>query len=41
LIQKVKDLPAGAKVRITWEHIYVTQEGSKFPERPLRSLDVI
>ncbi|KAA6330966.1 MAG: hypothetical protein EZS28_053438, partial [Streblomastix strix] len=22
LIQKVKDLPAGAKVRITWEHIY-------------------
>jgi hypothetical protein len=26
-------------VRLSWEHIYVSDNGSKYPERPLRSIE--
>jgi hypothetical protein len=43
IIKQVKELKPGSKVRLYWEHVYVTETetGSKWPERVLRSLDAI
>lgn len=35
----VMALKAGDMVRLKWNHDYITQGGSKFPERPILSLD--
>ena len=34
-------LKAGNLVRLQWNHDYVTQDGSKFPERPIQNLSVL
>lgn len=39
LLAAIKELIPGQRVRLRWDHIYVTQNGSKFPERPLRSVE--
>jgi hypothetical protein len=39
LIAVIKDLAPGQRVRLSWEHIYVSDNGSKYPERPLRSIE--
>jgi hypothetical protein len=43
LIEIIKSLTPGQKVKLYWEHIYVTdtETGSKWPERPLRSIEKI
>jgi hypothetical protein len=42
IIAKIKALSPGQKVRVFWEHIYVTDEtNSKYPQRPVRSIEVI
>eukprot|EP00388_Colpodella_angusta_P046660 GDKK01070150.1.p1 GENE.GDKK01070150.1~~GDKK01070150.1.p1 ORF type:complete len:144 (+),score=8.71 GDKK01070150.1:45-434(+) len=42
IIEEVRQLKKGDTVRIHYEHIYCTDEsGSKWPERPFRSIDVI
>jgi hypothetical protein len=42
IIAKIKALSPGQKVKLCWEHIYVTDEtNSKYPERPIRSLECI
>lgn len=39
IVQQISALSAGDKVRLVWEHIYVTDEnGSQFPERIIRSV---
>jgi hypothetical protein len=37
----IQGLTPGQKVRIHWEHIYVTKDGSKWPERPLRTIEKV
>jgi hypothetical protein len=39
IIEIIKSLTPGQKVKLYWEHIYVTDQGSKWPERPIRSLE--
>jgi hypothetical protein len=34
-------LKPGDLVRLQWNHDYVTREGSKFPERPIKNLSVL
>jgi hypothetical protein len=43
VIEIIKSLTPGQKVKLFWEHIYVTdgETGSKWPERPLRSIEKI
>jgi hypothetical protein len=41
IIAAIKALTPGQKVRITWEHIYVSEDGSKFPQRPVRAIEPI
>jgi hypothetical protein len=38
-----KTLKPGQKVKLYWEHIYVTdgETGSKWPERPARSIEPV
>lgn len=39
IARAVRSLSPGDKVRLVWEHVYVTDEnGSKFPERRVREL---
>ncbi|OHS98001.1 Tvp14 [Tritrichomonas foetus] len=40
-IELIKSLQPGQKVRLHWDHIYVTNQGSKYPERPIRELEVL
>lgn len=35
----IVDLKPGDLVRLTWNHDYVTREGSKFPERPITKVE--
>jgi hypothetical protein len=37
----VSTLTPGALVHLRWDHDYVTQEGSKFPERVIRELSIM
>jgi hypothetical protein len=42
IIAQIKTLSPGQKVKLYWEHIYVTDEtNSKYPERPIRTLECI
>jgi hypothetical protein len=43
VIEIIKSLTPGQKVELYWEHIYVTdtETGSKYPERPVRSVEKI
>jgi hypothetical protein len=42
IITQIKTLSPGQKVKLSWEHIYVTDEtNSKYPERTIRSLESI
>jgi hypothetical protein len=42
IIAKIKSLSPGQKVKMFWEHIYVTDEtNSKWPERPIRSVECL
>ncbi|KAK2960566.1 putative flp protein [Blattamonas nauphoetae] len=41
IIAKVKSLQPGQKVRVHYDHIYVDSDGSKWPERPCRSIDLL
>jgi hypothetical protein len=42
IIAKIKTLSPGQKVKLFWEHIYVTDEtNSKYPQRPVRSVACI
>lgn len=40
-VEKIKSLQPGQKVRLGWDHIYVTDENGQHPERPIRVLEVI
>jgi len=35
----ILELKEGAKVRLKWNHDYVTREGSSSPERPITMLE--
>jgi hypothetical protein len=38
----IRELTPGQKVKLLWDHIYVSDEtGSKWPERPIRSIELI
>ena len=37
-IDFIKNLKKGDKVKLNWEHIYVDNNGSMYPERPIRSI---
>jgi hypothetical protein len=43
IVETIKTLTPGQKVKIFWEHIYVTdpETNSKWPERPIRSIEKI
>ncbi|KAH7824557.1 putative Tvp14 [Monocercomonoides exilis] len=41
IIAQIRTLTPGQKVKLLYEHIYVTQGGSKFPERPVRMIEPI
>ncbi|KAK2960661.1 putative flp protein [Blattamonas nauphoetae] len=41
VIERVKTLKEGDLVRLSWDHIYVTSGGSKYPERIVRTLETI
>jgi hypothetical protein len=43
IIEIIKSLAPGQKVKLFWEHIYVTdpETRSKWPERPVRSIAII
>ena len=41
IAETVKGLKPGDFVRLSWNHDYVTREGSSFPERPLVKLEKI
>jgi hypothetical protein len=43
IVAKIQTLSPGQKVRIAWEHLYVTETatGSKWPERHIVALDVL
>jgi hypothetical protein len=41
IIAAIKALTPGKKVKITWEHIYVTEDGSSFPQRPVRAVEAV
>jgi hypothetical protein len=41
IVGSIKSLKAGQKVRITWEHIYVNEDGSNFAQRPVRAIESI
>ncbi|NLB68718.1 MAG: hypothetical protein GX804_03395 [Lentisphaerae bacterium] len=34
----VNSLEAGDEVELSWDHVYITHDGSSFPERPVRKL---
>lgn len=38
-VEKIRALSPGDKVRLVWDHIYVSDAGGSFPERPIRFLD--
>ena len=37
-IDFIKTLKVGDKVKLNWDHIYVDNNGSRYPERPIRSI---
>ncbi|KAH0787848.1 flp [Histomonas meleagridis] len=39
IINIIKDLKVGDQVRLDWEHIYVNNNGCRYPERPIRLLE--
>jgi hypothetical protein len=42
IVEKIKSLSPGQKVKLAWEHIYVTDEtNSKYPQRPIRSVECL
>lgn len=41
ILEQIKLLKPGQKVRLTWEHIYVNNDTAMYPERPIRSIEVI
>lgn len=41
IIAAIKALKKGQKVRLTCEHIYVNTGTAQFPERPIRSVEVL
>jgi hypothetical protein len=42
VVAKIKTLIPGQKVKLFWEHIYVTDEtNSKYPQRPVRSVQCL
>lgn len=41
IIAQIRSFAPGTKVKLFYEHIYVTLDGSKFPERPVRSIEPI
>ncbi|KAK2944033.1 putative flp protein [Blattamonas nauphoetae] len=41
IVDQVRSLQPGQAVRVCYDHIYVTQDGSKFPERPCRSIELL
>lgn len=41
ILDAVHALKPGDLVRLQWNHDYVTQEGAKFPERPIRALSAL
>jgi hypothetical protein len=41
ILERIKNLAVGQKIKLFWEQIYVTQDGSQFPERIIRSLELI
>lgn len=41
IIAKVNTLTKGAKVRLIVEHIYVHNGGMHYPERPVRSIEIL
>lgn len=39
ILKAIEALKPGATVRLKWNHDYVTKAGSKFPERPITSIE--
>ena len=37
-IDFIRELKNGDKVKLNWDHIYVNNNGSFYPERPIRSI---
>ena len=37
-IEFIRGLKEGDKVKLNWDHIYVNNNGSRYPERPIRSI---
>ncbi len=40
-IDFIKELKKGDKVKLNWDHIYVDNNGSRYPERPIRSISKV
>ena len=41
VIDKIKALKPGQKVKLWWDHIYVTDENGQHPERPVKLIEPI
>ena len=41
ILDQINHLQVGQKVRLTWDHIYVNLNGSRFPERPIKSIELL
>ena len=40
-IDFIKTLKEGDKVKLNWDHIYINNNGSRYPERPIRFISKI
>ena len=40
-INFIKELKEGDKVKLNWDHIYVNNNGSRYPERPIRAISKV
>ena len=41
IAEECKKLKPGQKVEVVYDHLYVTEDGSSFPVRPIRSIKII
>lgn len=41
VIEKIRALKPGQKVKLCWDHIYVTDENGQHPERPVKVIEPI
>ena len=41
ILKKIGDLEVGSKVRLSWNHDYVTKDGTSSPERPITNITLL